>query len=166
MQSERLGELRKRGRIIPIDGYSSEVARMFWQGFADAIKPGEILTLDIIAKGKPTMNKADAWKGRPVVLNWWDYKAELLEKLSEASICLPCEPCYLHWLAFIPIPPSWKDAERERILNTLHDKKPDRSNITKGLEDCLFVEDMQIGSGWSEKRWCLPGQERIEIYAE
>ena len=55
---------------------------------------------------------------------------------------------------------------KERYMNARHVKKPDRSNLLKGLEDALtgvlWHDDSQIYAGSSEKRYTVD-KPRIEI---
>ncbi len=48
---------------------------------------------------------------------------------------------------------SWSGKERERMMGTFKDTKPDVDNLQKGVLDCLFEQDQLIVRGVSEKIW-------------
>ncbi len=51
---------------------------------------------------------------------------------------------------FMPMPPSWSQFKKERLVGTPHIKKPDWSNLLKFVEDCgtgiIYKDDSLIYS--------------------
>jgi Holliday junction resolvase RusA-like endonuclease len=69
---------------------------------------------------------------------------------------------------FFPIAKSRLRGKRRIEPGALHDIKPDRDKCLRQLGDALttagvFTDDCRDALGWSEKRWCLPGEERTEV---
>lgn len=48
---------------------------------------------------------------------------------------------------------SWSGKERERMMGTFKDTKPDVDNIQKGVLDCLFEQDQLLVRVMAEKIW-------------
>ena len=145
--------------------YESDLSAAFWQTLH--ISSYDVMVLPIAPRGKPRLSISDSWHtDRPHVARWLQFKDEVKMHANFSSLLLPSRPYLLHWLTYLPMYESWKPEKKAEKLYTIHDQKPDRDNIDKALMDILFKEDKTIGTGTIEKRWCLPGEERIELYAE
>lgn len=109
---------------------------------------------------KPRMTRADAWKKRSCVVNYFAYKDKLRKliekcnfKLSESSGCY-----YFH----IKMPDSWSKKKKEKFANKPHQQRPDLDNLLKGFWDAVLDEDCRI---WkilhAQKTWDY--EDSIEI---
>lgn len=110
--------------------------------------------------GKPRMTNRDRWAKRPAVQRYWIWK-------DHAKSCAPKgmtdSPLIVSWTAYIPIPKSWSPKKRVVYEGTLHQSKPDRDNIDKGILDALFSSDACVAGGTIIKRWDDGKGPRIEI---
>lgn len=86
------------------------------------------------------MTRADAWKKRKCVVDYWCYK----ENLS-AYLCYYEVPAKLQNLTFIlPMPKSWSKKKKAEMNNTPHQSKPDLDNLIKAFKDCLCDNDSYV----------------------
>jgi hypothetical protein len=108
------------------------------------------LTVWITALGKPRMTQRDKWKKREPVVRYRAY-ADKIRAAVPPEMLKNVVGC--SWVAWLPIPPSWTLRAKLRSAGQLHDQKPDRDNIDKGLCDILFKEDKAVAFGSLEKRW-------------
>lgn len=104
---------------------------------------------------KPRMTRADAWKQRPVVLNYWAYKDDLQLKAKQAGFTLG--PSF-GVIFFIPMPHSWSQKKKAQMKGSPHQQKPDLDNLEKALMDCLAPgNDSYIWFKTSQKVWSDEG---------
>ena len=81
--------------------------------------------------------------------------------------------------AFWPYPKSTRVADRQRMDGALKMTRPDMSNVLKNIEDAIshtggpdgsgaiaFHDDATLADLRLTKRWCAPGDERIEVEIE
>lgn len=112
--------------------------------------------------GAPRMTRADAWKKRPVVLRYWEFKDELRRQAAEARFVFPNAGAYI--VFHIPMPASWSKKERDRMRGMPHQSKPDGDNLEKALLDTLLEEDCRVWHiAGREKRWADEGCIEITI---
>lgn len=104
----------------------------------------------------PRMNRSDRWKKRPGVMRYRAFR----DRLRELGVKLP-EPCkVVFWL---PMPPSWPESKRQRMLTQPHRQKPDLDNLVKALWDATSKRDERLWQLQAEKRW--GGFGAIEVVA-
>jgi Holliday junction resolvase RusA-like endonuclease len=115
-------------------------------------------TFNITPIGKPRMVRSDAWRGRKCVIDYWEYKDELVRQAREQDFTLPS----IFAVTFhIPMPSSWSQKKKDRMRGQPHTQKPDIDNICKAIMDCLLPDDSSVWSIHAEKYWSDVG--RIEI---
>lgn len=54
-------------------------------------------------------------------------------------------------------PKNLSKKKKKQLAWTLHDKRPDKSNLTKSLEDALYVEDKEVNS-WGIYKLIVPDE--------
>lgn len=109
-----------------------------------------MINLKIKAVPKPRMTRADTWKKRPCVVNYWAYKDELNDKLKSIDIELKDE---LFVEFYIQMPKSWSKKKKAEHLGERHQQKPDVDNLVKGVMDALFKEDSHVHTIYAKKTW-------------
>ncbi len=109
-----------------------------------------MINLKIKAVPKPRMTRADTWKKRPCVVNYWAYKDELNDKLKSIDIELKDE---LFVEFYIKMPKSWSKKKKAEYLGERHQQKPDVDNLIKGVMDALFKEDSHVHTIYAKKTW-------------
>ena len=109
-----------------------------------------MINLKIKAVPKPRMTRADTWKKRPCVVNYWAYKDELNDKLKSIYIELKDE---LFVEFYIQMPKSWSKKKKAEHLGERHQQKPDVDNLVKGVMDALFKEDSHVHTIYAKKTW-------------
>jgi Holliday junction resolvase RusA-like endonuclease len=96
------------------------------------------------------MTRADAWKKRKVVLEYWRFKDEV----RAAGLILSDSPV----LVFeIPMPESWSKKKRAGLLGKPHKQKPDIDNLVKAVFDSVFEDDAHIWRVSAIKIWAERG---------
>jgi len=122
-----------------------------------------LFTIPGAPMGKPRMTRRDKWKKRPAVVkyrNWAD------RARAAAPSDLPAEPISVSWVAYLPLPKSWRKPLQDAMRWQLHRHKPDRDNIDKALLDALFKNDAGVCQGTLEKRWDDGSGPRLEVTVE
>lgn len=109
----------------------------------------QFFNIPVPPMGAPRMNRADAWKKRPVVLRYRKYK-DLLRLHCRG---VTKDPLKVAVIAYIAMPESWSAKKRDRMQGQPHRSKPDWDNIAKGICDSLWGEDSIIAAGSVEKYW-------------
>jgi len=99
---------------------------------------------------KPRMTKADAWKKRPIVLAYWDFKDEIRRQAREQGFELGEQ---YKARVYVEMPKSWSEKKKLLMDGTKHQQRPDWDNYTKGFQDCLAEEDSRIWYACVQKRW-------------
>ena len=115
---------------------------------------------DVVPMGAVRMNRADRWRKRPVVLQYFQFKDRLREQAKELKFELGKT---FNAVYFLPMPDSWSNKKKEKMNGSIHESKPDTDNITKGIKDALRENDSDIWWEKAEKRWAFKGS--ILIYA-
>lgn len=111
--------------------------------------------------GKPRMTQRDAWKKRPVVLRYHDYKDRIKE--ATPSKVLMADVYGIDVVAYVAMPASWSKKKKAAHAGKICRSKPDWDNIGKAVCDTLFEEDSGIADGRTRKFWCREGEQRTEI---
>lgn len=97
--------------------------------------------------GAPRQTRADAYKGRPVVLRYRAYKDEIRLRRVEVA------PRGAHILFVLPMPASWSKRKKRQMNSEPHESVPDIDNLAKGLLDALFDDDAHISDIRISKQW-------------
>lgn len=109
-----------------------------------------MINLKIKAVPKPRMTRADTWKKRPCVVNYWAFKDELKEQLKTIQFEISDE-LFLEF--YIPMPKSWTKKKKAEYAGKIHQQKPDIDNLLKGVMDAMFKEDSHIHTVYAKKTW-------------
>ncbi len=99
---------------------------------------------------KPRMTQRDKWKKRPAVMRYRAFK----DKCRAHGVKLP-QPCEV--IFSIPMPKSWSETKRSKMVGKPHQAKPDLDNLIKGLWDATVRNDERLWSVHAEKRWGAGG---------
>ena len=122
--------------------------------------------------GKPRMTQQDKWRTDPLhpdpkkrqrkcVTKYWDYKRMI--KMQAGDFVMPRMNVWI--IFYIPMTQkTWSDAKKELKNLKIHDQKPDKDNLEKALTDSLMDDDKKLADSRISKLWCMPENERIEIY--
>jgi len=97
---------------------------------------------------KPRMTRADAWRKRECVLDYYSFKDEI--KLQARDYVLPCA---FRVVFGVPFPRSYNASKREKLLGTPHQSKPDIDNYLKAIMDVLSDNDSYIWKVEASKIW-------------
>lgn len=100
---------------------------------------------------KPRMTRADQWKKRACVTQYWTFKDQC--RIAGVSFP-PAGACVTFGL---PMPESWSKRKRELMRGLPHQSKPDLDNLLKGLCDAIYPENdsmissISVSKVWSDK---------------
>lgn len=88
----------------------------------------------------------------------------------------PATPLRIVLRGYWPYPKATKVADRQRLAGSYKTTKPDMSNVLKNVEDAIshtggvagagaiaFYDDEVLAEHDMVKRWCHPGEERLEV---
>lgn len=109
----------------------------------------KIVTVDLEAKGKPRMTQQDKWKVRDCVGAYRAYADEMRLKIGR----VPDNIVGLSWVAYFSMPESWSAAKKAEMAGEIHQQKPDRDNVDKGILDINFKDDSGVAYGSMAKLW-------------
>ena len=93
---------------------------------------------------KPRMTRADKWKQRPVVLEYWKF-ADQMRRLADKQN-MPKLPQILELEFCIAMPESWSEKKKKQYEDQLHTTKPDIDNLIKSVLDIFCENDSYISS--------------------
>lgn len=95
-------------------------------------------------KGKPYKPTRYAYRlQRLLKLN--EYREMVLNTVKEATGGrIPTQ--YLFFFYLFEIPKRWNKKQRKEAEWTLHELRPDYSNLLKGIEDCLYEKDSECNA--------------------
>lgn len=128
--------------------------------------PIEIVLPGLRPVSKPRMTQKDKWAKRPSVMAYRAYCDELRERLHEATGGpIECSGGF-SWLVWFKMPDHWSRKKREEMRDEIHQVRPDRDNIDKGILDALFAEDASIAFGSINKKWDDGNGPRMEFLIE
>lgn len=119
----------------------------------------------LIFKGKPTakprMTRADAWKKRKCVLDYWEFKDEINRQARKQGFTLYKK----HKVKFLyPMPKSWSKKKKNEFRGQDHEQRPDMDNFVKALWDCLLNEDSSCSYLVASKKWADEGSISVENF--
>lgn len=117
---------------------------------------GDWITIDINPCPKPRMTRADRWKKRPAVMKYWAFKDKLLLLCKEK----PKGEVFL--IFHVPMPKSWSQKKKDKMLGEKHQQRPDIDNYTKAFLDCLCEEDSHVWHTDCYKYWAVEGSIEYE----
>lgn len=102
--------------------------------------------IPITPVSKPRMTQRDAWKQRPCVMRYRQYKDDLRPIIAALPACFE--------IAFaLPMPPSWSKKKQSAMVGTPHQQTPDFDNLLKGFTDAILDQDCTIWAGTYLKVW-------------
>jgi len=132
----------------------------------------KVFWLTVRPMGKPRMTQSDKWKQNPnhpdpkkrmrkAIYKWKEYKAEIQRQIGDFEM-----PKVNYWMIFYmpTYQKTWSDKKKREHHGRIHQLKPDKDNLEKGVLDALLTEDKEIADGRVSKIWCKNGQQRIEIF--
>lgn len=103
----------------------------------------------------PRMTRADAWKKRPCVLKYFEYRNRMQEVIQRGKLELPTNIV----VAFgIEMPKSWSDKKKSKMGGTPHRNKPDIDNLIKAFLDSFRGDDAKVSCITATKYWDYQGK--------
>ncbi len=115
-----------------------------------------IKTYHIKPVAKPRMTRSDKWKKRKCVVQYWAFK----DQVKLMNIQIPEGGCHITFV--VPMPPSWSEKKRVRLIGKPHHLIPDIDNFLKGLLDAVFISDSHIWDVRATKIWGVKGMITVE----
>lgn len=106
--------------------------------------------LNVPPMPKPRMVKSDAWKKRPAVQRYWQWKDKIRQEAANQQLVLP--PTFRATF-FIAMPNSWPKRKKLEMAGKEHTQTPDTDNLMKALKDALCEEDSHIWHDSPIKVW-------------
>lgn len=107
------------------------------------------MKFDIRPMPKPRMTRADRWKKRKVVLDYFAWCA-LLRNLTK-DLLIDFDELYV--VFNIEMPASWSEKKKLAHIGKPHRQRPDVDNLFKALFDALNKDDSHIYKIGGEKLW-------------
>lgn len=107
------------------------------------------------------MVKSDTWRKRKCVVNYWNYKDNLVIEAKKAGYELGD---VFDGVTFIlPMAKSWSKKKKAEMDGQPHQQKPDLDNLCKAMWDCLSAEDSNIHTIHNVRKvWGHKGQIQIK----
>lgn len=112
----------------------------------------ESLFIPVTPIAKPRMTGSDRWRKRKIVVAYWHFKDEVNLFWKNNKINHPWDITF-----FIPMPPSYKDSKKARLVDTPHQIRPDLDNYLKAFFDAVLDEDKIIWQIKAQKLWSYKG---------
>lgn len=112
---------------------------------------GAPIVIPVAPVPKPRMTRSDAWKQRPPVLRYFQFKDDL-----QAQIKGDLDPRFTVQF-FVAMPKSWSDKKKAAMMGKPHQQKPDVDNYLKSLMDALCKDDSYVYDTRAIKRWSDTG---------
>ncbi len=140
------------------------------EGKYEVDKSRKYYLFSVIPMGAVRMTQSDKWRTNPnhpdpnrrqreCVREYFKFKNELFDQALQLKFEMGT---YLDAVYFMPMPWSWTDKKRERMVGMPCKVRPDTDNITKAVKDALKIEDGDVWWEKAEKRWAFFGS--ILIY--
>jgi Holliday junction resolvase RusA-like endonuclease len=107
------------------------------------------MILNIAPMPKPRMTRADAWKKRKCVTDYWAWKHRLIFLTKNCTIDFN----QIYIIFNIEMPASWSDKKKAAFEGKPHQSRPDIDNLYKAIFDALCSEDKHIWRLAGEKLW-------------
>lgn len=115
------------------------------------------MLIEIEPMGYVRRTRADSWKKRPVVLNYYAYMDELRLKLRNFELSSR------YRIVFgIPFPKSYNEKKRTKLDDTPHMLRPDLDNLIKAFQDAMLKEDGMVYEIHAKKLWSRKGYICVE----
>jgi len=116
-----------------------------------------VSVFNITPTPKPRQTRADKWKKRPCVLRYRAFADEVRLRIPR-------------WLDlnsktvvfYIPMPKSWSEKKKNKMLHKPHETRPDIDNLAKALFDALYSDDSHIHNIRLIKVWADKGAIKID----
>jgi Holliday junction resolvase RusA-like endonuclease len=119
-----------------------------------------LIVIKIDPVSAPRQVRSDAWRKRPVVLRYREFRDELNRLIGkkEAKVLSEIQERGTVYLEFgIPVSDSWSNKKKLQMTGTPHQQKPDIDNLVKAFLDAVFEEDSFVWSVRAHKRWSDKG---------
>lgn len=113
-------------------------------------------------KGKVRMTRADAWKKRPCVLQYWAWVDEFRRYVPDFT----GTPYKFEITFFRSFPKSYSKKKREELFHKPCEEKPDVDNGAKTILDVICKEDKFVYSLFVEKYWDYTPHIEINFYTK
>lgn len=105
-------------------------------------------TINIKPMGYVRRTRADAWKGRPIVARYNEYK----DAIRAATEGIHDGTAY-RLTFYTAMPKSWSKKKQATKLFQWHDQKPDLDNMVKAVFDATQADDSKIHYIEAYKFW-------------
>ena len=139
---KRLTTTDKSGRIVFRNGMDKDSVNIP-DGVYKVRKDVQEYTMLINPHTKPRMVASDAYKKRPCVIQYWEYKDAL--KNEAKRVGLHDLPGHIVSIKFIvEMPDSWSKRKKLSMDGKPHEQVPDIDNCLKGIFDALCKQDKHI----------------------
>ena len=119
-----------------------------------------MIELNITPVTAPRQNRSDAWRERPSVKKYRDYRDKVNDELNKGGEWQPALEGAV--LFVMPMAKSWSNKKKESKLGTVHDQKPDVDNLLKAWLDSLFrdkdMDDALVHTYLVRKVWGYEGK--------
>lgn len=99
---------------------------------------------------KPRMTRKDSWAKRPCVMQYWEFKDELILRTKIIGFSLGNA---FHVKLYIAMPDSWSGKKKHEMNAMPHDGKGDLDNFVKAIMDSLLKQDKGVYKIIAEKYW-------------
>ena len=110
------------------------------------------MILNIAPCAKPRMSRADKWKKRQCVVNYFAFRDMVRQEIS--SIYFGKHMGFeLDIVFLVKMPKSWSKKKRTTMSGKPHQQTPDIDNYIKGLFDALYKEDKFVWNVSAKKLW-------------
>ena len=121
------------------------------------------MRFNITPVSAPRQNRSDRWRKRPVVLRYRAY-SDALRQACLANDFVLGEEIDLEF--YIPMPKSWSNRKKLKMVGEPHRQRPDTDNLAKGVMDSLLHEDCKVWHIQAKKYWSVEGAIVIENIGE
>ena len=101
---------------------------------------------------KPRMTQSDKWKGRDIVVRYFNFRDEV--RLRKVAV----PESGAHIIFVMPMPLSWTIKKRLAMDGQPHQQVPDKDNLEKGLLDAVFTQDCRVWDSRVTKIWGYDGK--------
>jgi len=110
------------------------------------------MILNVAPCAKPRMSRADKWKKRQCVVNYFAFRDMVRQEIS--SIYFGEHMGFeLDIVFLVKMPKSWSKKKRTTMSGKPHQQTPDIDNYIKGLFDALYKEDKFVWNVSAKKLW-------------
>lgn len=123
-----------------------------------AREAGEVpqsVLMQVIPCPAPRQSRRDAWNPRPCVIRYRAF-CDAVRSAWPAGIKFPEEGAHITF--WMPMPKSWSQKKKLRMMGQPHRQRPDVDNLQKAFIDALHQDDAHIHDIRVSKRWALNGQ--------